>query len=140
MKRKAAILLFTLLVAMGLGALVAACGVRVSAQGQWDLLKCTDEEGNVIAYGNNVQGGTAENTLSVSCEVKQGRFSVRYEGDIYYGEFAEEAREDKIHLTITMDGGTQLQAVCYMGGSSGSEVQFMDIIYDGNTYTFRKIA
>lgn len=140
MKKKLALILIAVLALCGAGVFAAACGVKATAQGQWDLLSCTDEEGNVVAYGVNVGGNTGGEKMNISCEVSATRFVVRYSGNTYYGDYEESSKNDEISLTITMDGGTVLQATCYLYKSETSEVQLMRLTYEGRTYTFRKIA
>ena len=140
MKKKVTLILIAVLALCGVGAFAAACGVRTTAQGQWDLLSCTDEEGNVVAYGVNVGGSTGGEKMNISCEVSATRFVLRYSGNTYYGLYEESSKNDEISLTITMDGGTVLQATCYLDKSSNSEVQLMRLTYEGRFYTFRKIA
>ena len=139
-KKKVALILIAVLALCGMGAFVAACGVKATAQGQWDLLRCTDSEGNVLAYGVNVGGGTDVEKMNVTCEVSSSRFVARYSGNTYYGEYEEKKQNDNVYLTVTMDDGITMQAVCYLYKSANNEVQLMDITYDGKVYTFRKIA
>lgn len=139
-KKKVALILIAVLALCGTGAFVAACGVKATAQGQWDLLRCTDGEGNVLAYGVNVGGNTDVEKMNVTCEVSSSRFVARYSGNTYYGEYEEREESDNVYLTVTMDNGITMQAVCYLYKSANSEVQLMDITYDGKVYTFRKIA
>ena len=140
MKKKVILILIAVMALFGAGASVAACGVKATAQGQWDLLNCTDGEGNVLASGGYELGSANAETLKMSCEVSASRFVLRHNGNVYYGDYTEKREDGEIFVYVTMDEGGEFTARCYLDKSSESKIQLMEIVYNERIYTFRKIA
>lgn len=139
MKKRSFLLFFAALLALAMGGLVAACGVRVSAEGQWDLIECRDKEGNIVGYGANMPASEGEK-LNVSCEVSAHEFVLREAGKAVYADYDKDEEKNALNLTVTFEDGSQGTARCYIVSSNSSEYQIMELVFGGKTYKFRKIA
>lgn len=139
MKKAAALLLFILLFTAGALGVLVACGVKVAAGGQWDLINCKDKEGNILAYGANYQGGS-EPKMNASCEVTDADFILRENGSAAYADYTKRQEDGKLFLTVTFEDGGQAQAECYIYENGAGEYQIMVLTYGSKIYTFRKIA
>lgn len=139
--RKITCLIMTFLTALSLASVLAACGVKASEVGEWYLMTCADEDGNVLAYGTETPA-TNGDKMDMVCVIRDnGNVFLRQNKETAYGTYRldkkAQEQEGKV-LQIIFDDDSTATAVCATEKIGGGEFQTLVIRYDGKVYSFIK--